>query len=173
MRKTHGTGKFKLTDFHRIGKDVVLEKGVLAFHCENIWIGDNVYVGHNSILKAYYKNEMKIGDGTWIGQNCFFHSGGGIEIGKDVGIGPSVKILTSNHVNEYLYQAVLHNPIEFKKVVIEDDSDIGVGAIILPGVVVGKGSIIGAGAVVTKNIPPYSVAVGNPARILRNRKDNL
>ena len=67
-------------------------------------------------------------------------------------------------------QPVLHNPIEFKKVVIEDNSDIGVGSILLPGVVIGEGAIVGAGAVVTKSIPPYSIAVGNPARVIRSRK---
>ena len=171
--KTHGTGKFLLTDFKKIGSDTIFEDGVLVFHCENISIGNNVYVGHNTILKGYYKNEMTIREGTWIGQNCFFHSAGGIEIGKNVGIGPSVKILSSSHINEYMNRAVLHNPIEFKKVIIEDDSDIGVGAIILPGVVIGKGSIIGAGAVVTKNIAPYSIAAGNPAKVIRNTKDKL
>jgi len=170
---THGTGKFVRSDFLRMGKDVVLEEGVLAFHCENISIADNIYVGHNTILKAYCKNMMIIGEGTWIGQNCFFHSAGGIQIGKNVGIGPSVKILTSSHINDYMRQPVLHNPIEFKKVIIEDDSDIGVGSIILPGVVVGKGAIIGAGAVVTKSIPPYAIAVGNPAHVLKNRRNIL
>jgi len=168
--KTHGDGKFKLTDFRIFGADSIIESGVLAFHCENISIGNRVYIGHNTIIKAYYKNEMIIGEGTWVGQNCFFHSAGRIEIGKNVGIGPSVKILTSNHINDFMEQPVLHNPIEFKKVVIEDNSDIGVGSILLPGVVIGEGAIVGAGAVVTKSIPPYSIAVGNPARVIRSRK---
>lgn len=172
-KRSHGDGLFNIEDIKKIGAGVVIENGVLAFHCDNIILGKNIYIGHNTILKAYYKNIMEIGDGTWVGQNCFFHSAGGIKIGKNVGIGPSVHILTSNHINDYKGKPVLHNPIEFKEVVIEDDSDIGVGAIILPGVTIGKGAIIGAGAVVTKDVLPYSIVVGNPARIIRNRKDNL
>mgnify|MGYP005993289087 CR=1 FL=1 len=171
--RTHGSGKFSLEDFKKIGDNVVIEDGALIFHCENITIEKNVYIGHNTILKGYYKNEMIIGEGTWIGQNCFFHSAGGIEIGKNVGIGPSVKILTSNHISEYIEKPVLHNPIEFKKVIIEEDSDLGVGSIIMPGITIGKGSIVGAGALVTKDVPPYSIAVGNPAKIIRNRKDKV
>ena len=56
-------------------------------------------------------------------------------------------------------------------VIIEDDVWIGARAIILPGVIIGKGSVIGAGAVVAKSIPPYSVAVGNPARVVKTRTD--
>jgi len=168
--KTHGDGKFKREDFRRIGADVVFEDGVLVFHPGNIEIGDNVYVGHNAILKGYYKNSMVIGDYTWIGQNCFLHSAGGLTIGRAVGIGPSVKIITSAHGEEELSKPVLFCGLELGEVVVEDGCDIGVGSTILPGVTVGEGSIVGAGSVVTKDIPPYSVAVGNPAKVLRKRQ---
>ena len=168
--RTHGSGLFNLDDFRMLGEDTIIEPGVLAFHCENITIGQSVYIGHNTIIKAYYKNEMKIGSGTWIGQNCFFHSAGGIEIGRAVGIGPSVKILTSNHVNNELNQPVLFNPIELKNVVIKDGADIGVGAIILPGITIGKSAIIGAGAVVTKDVGEYAIVVGNPAHEIKKRR---
>ena len=56
-----------------LGVDCVFEAGVLVFHPENIRLGRNVYVGHQAILKGYYRNEMVIGDETWIGQQCFFH----------------------------------------------------------------------------------------------------
>lgn len=80
-----------------------------------------------------------------------------------------VKILTSVHKENDLSKPVLFCDLEFKEVVIEDGCDIGIGSIILPGVKIGEGSIVGAGAVVTKDVPPYSVVVGNPARILRKR----
>lgn len=167
--QTHGDGSFKLSDFKKIGKNVIFEKGVLVFHPENIIIGSNVYIGHNTILKGYYKNIMEIGDNTWIGQNCFFHSAGGLKIGENVGIGPMVKIITSQHFMEPINTPVLFNDVSFEEVVIENDSDIGVGTIILPGVKIGKGSIVGAGAVVTKNVPPYVISVGSPAKILKKR----
>jgi acetyltransferase-like isoleucine patch superfamily enzyme len=128
-----------------------------------------VYVGHYAILKAYHLNEMHIGDESWIGQQCFFHSAGGISIGKHVGIGPGVRILTSAHGEAGRAMPVLLSPVETAPVVIEDDADIGVGAIILPGVTIGRGAIIGAGAVVNKSIPPYTIAAGVPARVLRDR----
>ena len=170
LYKSHGTGTFEPSQFRKIGENVIFENGVLVFHPENIELGSNIYVGHNSILKGYYKNLMTIGDNTWIGQNCYFHSAGGITIGKNVGIAPDVKILTSFHNEEGIEKPILFSNLDFAGVVIEDNSDIGIGAIILPGVCVGKGVQIGAGAVVTKNIPDYSVAAGNPARVLRSRK---
>lgn len=170
--KSHGTGSFERADFANIGTSVVIEDGVLVFHPENIFIGDNVYVGHNAILKGYYKNRMIIGAGTWIGQQCFFHSAGGITIGRNVGVGPAVKIITSYHDEEGRTKPILHSKIIFAPVIIEDDADIGIGAIILPGVTIGQGAQIGAGAVITQDIAPYAVAAGVPAKILRERPDS-
>lgn len=168
--KSHGDGTFRLKDFLHLGENVIIEKGVLIFHPENISIGDNVYIGHNTILKGYYKNEMIIGNNTWIGQGCFIHSAGGIKIGNSVGIGPMVKILSSFHQDLDINKAVIENDLFFNSVEIEDGSDIGIGSIILPGIKIGKGSIIGAGSVVTKNVEPYSVVAGVPARFLRSRR---
>ncbi|MBM3146019.1 MAG: acyltransferase [Chloroflexi bacterium] len=167
--QSHGSGLFERFQFKNIGENVVFEPGVLVFHPENIAIGDNVYIGHYSILKGYYKNEMTIGDGTWIGQQCFFHSAGGLAIGRDVGIGPGVKILTSSHAFDDADVPILHSPIEFAPVVIGDGSDIGVGAIILPGVTIGRGVQVGAGAVVTESVADYQVVAGVPAVVLRQR----
>ena len=113
---------------------------------------------------------MVIGKGTWVGPGCFFHSAGGIRIGKAVGIGPGVKILTSVHKEGALSKPIIHNRLEFGEVVIEDGGDIGMGAVILPGITIGKGAQVGAGTVVTKNVEPFTVVAGNPARLLRKRK---
>jgi acetyltransferase-like isoleucine patch superfamily enzyme len=167
--KTHGSGAFKPEDFRGLGPDCVLEAGVLVFHPENITLGRNVYVGHNTILKGYYKNEMRIGDETWIGQQCFLHAAGGLTIGARVGVGPAVKIITSVHAEAGRETPVLFSPIRTAPVVIEDDADIGTGAIILPGVTVGRGAIVGAGAVVTRDVLPYAIVAGVPAELLRYR----
>ncbi|GAB4330336.1 MAG: hypothetical protein Kow0099_00860 [Candidatus Abyssubacteria bacterium] len=169
MAKSHGSGTPDVSKLARLGMDVVLEAGVLIFHPENIEIGDNVYVGHHTILKGYYKNKMVIGNGVWIGQQCFFHSGGGLNIGKNVGIGPAVKIITSYHEAKEVSKPILHTPLVFEPVVIEDDADIGTGAIILPGVTVGRGAQVGAGAVVSADVEPCTVVGGVPARLIRRR----
>jgi acetyltransferase-like isoleucine patch superfamily enzyme len=169
--RSHGKGIFKKEDFKKIGENVIFEEGVLVFHPEKIEIGDNVYIGHNTILKGYYKNEMVIGDHTWVGQNCFLHSAGGITIGKAVGIGPGVKILTSVHKEEGLSKPILFCDLEFKEVIIADGCDIGIGSIILPGVKIEKGSIVGAGAVVTKDVESYTIVAGVPAKVLRRRTE--
>jgi acetyltransferase-like isoleucine patch superfamily enzyme len=169
--RSHGDGRFDPSQFRRIGADCVFETGVLVFHPENISLGTNVYVGHYAILKGYYKNEMAIGDETWIGQQCFFHAAGGLTIGSRVGVGPSVRIITSVHEEAGRATPVLFAPVKFAPVVIEDDEDLGVGSVILPGVTVGRGAVIGAGAVVNQSIPPYAIAAGVPARVLRERDD--
>src|ERR671932_722036 len=167
---SHGSGELDTGKFRKLGRNVVFERGVWVFHPENIEIGDNVYVGHNVFLKGYYKSLMRIGSNTWIGQNCFFHSGGGITVGDYVGIGPGVQILTLAHViDDDLETPIITREQEYLPVVIQDNCDIGVGSILLPGVTIGTGSMIGAGSVVTRDVDAYSVAAGNPARLIRKR----
>lgn len=169
--RSHGSGEFTLAQFAAIGTNVVIEPGALVFHPENIYLGSHIYVGHNAMLKGYHKNEMRIGNGCWIGQMCFFHSAGGITIGENVGIGPNVQILTSYHREEGLHKPILHSGLNFAAVVIEEDCDIGMGTIILPGITIGRGAQIGAGAVITKDVPAYAVVAGVPGRILHMRTE--
>jgi acetyltransferase-like isoleucine patch superfamily enzyme len=170
--QSHGTGQFAPTDLGGLGEGCVLEAGVLVFHPSQVFLGQNVYVGHQTILKGYHNGAMHIGDHTWIGQQCFFHSAGGIRIGSNVGIGPCVKILTSVHDEAGRGTPILHAPLRFAPVCVQDDADIGVGAILLPGVTVGRGAQVGAGAVVSRSIPPYAVAHGVPARVQRMRHES-
>ncbi len=169
MPRSHGSGEYRLDQFARLGEGTVLEPGVLVFHPENIEIGAGVYVGHQTILKGYHKNRMSIGDGTWIGQQCFLHSAGGLVIGCNVGIGPGVRIITSIHEEEGTGKAILHSRLRFAPVVIEDDVDLGVGAVVLPGVTIGRGAQVGAGAVVSRDVPAFAVAAGVPAKVIRFR----
>ena len=167
--RSHGTGIFEARQFAQFGSGVVIEPGVLVFHPENIVLEDNVYIGHYAILKGYYKNQIVVREGTWIGQQCFLHGAGGLEIGKNVGIGPGVKIITSAHAEEWEDKPILHNPIEFAPVIIKDGADLGIGAIVLMGVTIGRGAQIGAGAVVTRDVPPFAVCAGVPAKVVRMR----
>jgi acetyltransferase-like isoleucine patch superfamily enzyme len=169
--RTHGDGSFDKAAFAAIGENVVFENGALVFHPENIFLGTNIYIGHNAILKGYHRNSLRIGDNTWIGQQCFIHSAGGVTIGRDVGIGPGVKIISSFHGEEGIEIPIMAGKIVFAAVSIGDGSDLGVGSIVLPGVTIGRGCQIGAGAVVTKDVPDFAVVAGVPARVIRSRKD--
>jgi len=168
LNKSHGDGSYRRDEFKFIGENVIIEKDVKIFHPENIILHDNVYIGHNTILKGYYKNTMEIGANTWIGQNCFFHSAGGITIAANVGIGPNVSILTSSHSLENLKGPILFQPVEFNEVVIKEGVDIGVSSTILPGVTIGKMSQIGAMTLVNKNVPELCVFAGIPGKVIRN-----
>jgi acetyltransferase-like isoleucine patch superfamily enzyme len=167
---SHGTGAFSPTDFARLGSGVCFEPGVLVFHAENIEIGDDVYVGHQAILKGYFRNRMIIGARSWIGQQCFLHSAGGITIGVRVGIGPGTRILTSCHeLPADRAIPIMDGPLRFGPVVLEEGCDLGVSAVVLPGVTIGRGAQIGAGAVVTRDIPAGAIAAGVPAKIIGAR----
>ena len=166
---SYGTGRFERNQFASLGDNVVIEQGVLIFKPEKIRVGANVYIGHYAVLRGYDRSEMVIGDDTWIGQFCYINSAGGIKIGSKVGIGPCVKIMTSRHGEEGRHVPVLLCDLEFAPVTLEDETDIGIGAIILPGVTIGRGAIVGAGAVVTRNVEPYSIVAGVPARKIGDR----
>ena len=170
MVRSHGTGAFSLDEFAHLGRGVCLEPGVLVFHPENIEIGDEVYVGHQAILKGYHKNRMVIGARSWIGQQCFLHSAGGIAIGIRVGVGPGVRILTSRHrFPDDAATPIMDGELDLAPVTLEDGCDIGVGAILLPGITIGRGAQVGAGAVVTHDVPAGAIAVGVPARVVGQR----
>jgi len=167
--KSHGTG-LGPWEFAQVGVDCVFETAALIFHPENIFLGDRVYVGHQAILKAYYKNTLTVGSGTWIGQQCFIHSAGGIEIGENVGIGPGVKILTSQHELLNPNVPIMHQQIEFAPVRIGKGCDVGANAVILAGVTLGDFCQVGAGAVVTRSFPDHSILTGVPASLQREFK---
>ncbi len=169
--RSHGDGRFQPEELASCGPDCVFELDVLIFHPNNVHLGRNVYVGHRSILKGYHDNVMRIGEETWIGQNCFFHSAGGLTIGERVGVGPGVIILTSTHAERGRAFAPLSMPIEIAPVTIDAEVNLGVGSIVLPGVRIGRGAMIGAGSVVTRDVPAYAIVAGNPARVLGERPE--
>ena len=120
---------------------------------------------------ATIARRVKIGDYSGVGQKCVIQSN--VSIGKHVMMGPEVLIYTQNH--DFARTDIEMDKQGFRKekpVIIDDDVWIGARAIILPGVRIGTGSIIGAGSVVTHNVPPYSVAAGNPAKVVKTRNVN-
>jgi len=127
-------------------------------------IGKNVNIEKGSSILP---STLKIGDNSGIGINAFI--GDYVTIGNNVMMGPDCLIYTQNHrFDKDKLQYV--GCTETKPVIIQDDVWIGARVIILPGVTIGKGSTIGAGAIVSNNIPEYSVAVGNPAKVVKKLK---
>lgn len=166
---SHGSGAFQRADLGRCGQNVIIEAGVRIFHPERVFLEDNLYIGHGTLLKGYYKNDLILRQDCWVGQGCFFHSAGGIEVGAGTGIGPGVRILTSTHEETGPEHPIMAGALQLAPVFIGEGSDIGVGAIILPGVRIGRGVQVGAGAVVTADLPDHCIAAGIPARVLRFR----
>jgi acetyltransferase-like isoleucine patch superfamily enzyme len=170
VARTHGTGQVSIAELAGCGEGTVFEPGALVFHPENVELGRDVYVGHGAILKGYHRNRLVIGDGSWIGQLAFLHAAGGLPVGRRVGVGPGARVLTSRHAMPVDRQApIMDGALEFAPVVLEDGCDLGVGAIVLPGVTVGRGAQIGAGAVVTRDVPALAIAAGVPARVMGSR----
>ena len=132
-------------------------------------IGSNVIIRKYSWFAIDENCKVKIGNGTRIGR-YFIISGlnSKIEIGNNVLISERVFITESFHCYEDINIPILYQG-ECSKgpVKIEDDCWIGIGVCIMPGVTIGKHSIIGANSVVTKNIPPYCVAAGVPAKVVK------
>ncbi len=167
--KSHGNGRQALEHAKFSQPGSVIEDGVRIFFPENVEIAANVYIGHDTILKAYFDRKLIVGEGSWIGPQCFIYATGGITIGKDVGIGPGVKMISSAHVKEPLEQPILLRSVQRSPIILEDGCDIGAGSIILMGVRIGKNSQIGAGSVVTRNVPPFALAVGVPAKAINEK----
>jgi acetyltransferase-like isoleucine patch superfamily enzyme len=167
--RTHGTGRFEPHELGTLGRGVVIEDGVLVFNAPYVHLLDDVYVGHRAMLKGDTRNALTVGRGSWIGQDCFFHSAGGIEIGEDVGIAPRVMILTSRHEETPAGTPIMFGALEMAPVKIGDGCDIGLGSILLPGATLGAGVLVGAGAVVYGEVPAETVVAGVPARHLRDR----
>ncbi len=161
----------------RLGRHVYLDHGVyLHATPHGITIGDNTFVMHGTVLHVFNFRDLPHA-GITIGRDCFIgemnvvRGQGGVTIGDQVYTGPLVQVLAVNHVFDDPDRPIREQGITALGIVIEDDVWLGAGAIVLDGVRIGRGSVIGAGAVVTEDIPPYSIAVGSPARVVRDRRE--
>jgi acetyltransferase-like isoleucine patch superfamily enzyme len=115
------------------------------------------------------KHNVSIGNHVLINTGCYFESMAPIVIGNNVLIGYGTTFLTTNHNFKNSKLRINEQGIISKQITIQDDVWIGARAIILSGITVGKGSVVAAGAVVTKNVEPFSVVAGVPARLISKR----
>jgi len=130
-------------------------------------------IGTDTVIESNFKFGLK--EKIVIGDNCEINEGVYIQsaiIGNYVLIAHNVSILAITHNFKDKTQMIIHQGFtEVKPVVIGDDVWIGRNAIILPGISLGQGAIVGAGAVVTKNVEPYMIVGGTPARVIGRRGD--
>jgi len=138
---------------------------------EGVHLGDDVIVSRNCVIQGK-TGPVVIGSKTDIGCNTILSSSTGIVIGRSVLIAGNCYIGGGRYLSDRWDIPMMEQGVYSKgPVAIADDVWLGAGAIVLDGVSIGKGCIVGAGAVVTKDIPDYTVAVGVPARIISNRKE--
>ncbi len=186
------------TRMRRAGKNFSLGEGVLIRHPGLLSVGDNVRLldycfldclsrdgvslGNNVLLErnvwvrltALAEDPgagLEIGDGTSIGAFSVIGAGAGVRIGSNVMLGQRVNINSEMHRFEDPAVPIREQGAIREGIVVEDDCWIGSGAIVLDGVTVGRGSVVGAGSVVTRDLPPFSIAAGVPARVIGQRGD--
>ena len=151
------------------GDGVQIGRGVLCRHPETFEIGSGVFLGDQAILQGRFDGRCVIGDHVWIGPQSYFDARD-LVIEEYVGWGPGAKVLGSTHTGVPADVPIIQTDLTIKPVRIGAWADIGVNAVILPGVTIGKGAIVGAGAVVTADVEPFTIVAGVPARFLRRRE---
>ncbi|HMD85087.1 MAG TPA: acyltransferase [Terriglobia bacterium] len=160
----------------RLGKAVTLERGVIidGLSLQGIELGDNVMIGayttvHASLL-SHTGMGLRFGRNSSCGPYSYIGAGGLILIGEDVAMGQHVSFHAENHNFERTDIPIRLQGVNSKGIVVEDDCWVGANTTFLDGAHVGHGCVIGAGSVVRGEIPPYSIAVGAPARVIRSRR---
>lgn len=172
-----------------IGSSCLMEEDVRFQVAKRIFLGDRVFVGQYSYLDGG-TSFLRLGDdvhlarfctlragergisvhrGASINIRCFLDGNGGVEIGADTLLSPGVQVISGNHVFDDPNVRIRFQGTTYGKVSIGEDCWLGTNVVVVPGVTVGRGSVVGAGAVVTKDIPEFSVALGVPAKVVGHR----
>ena len=153
-----------------VGRGSVID-GLSQF---GVTLGDSVNIGAYSIIEATgaisnLGKGCSIGDRSALGSFSFIGAAGGVTVGSDVIMGNRVSFHSENHTFDETSRPIREQGVTRMGIVIQDDCWIGANVTILDGARVGTGCVIGAGSVVRGEIPPFSVAVGVPARVVNSR----
>ena len=176
----------------KMGSNCFIEEGVRLRIPQKIFLGDRVFIGKNcDIAVEYLDSEIRIGDDVHIsrdtvilagvgktiinervsiGAGSFIYGSSGVEIGKDSLLADHVRVMAGSHRYKDASKLIRLQGGYAKKTTIGLDVWLGSSAIVLGGVTVGDGAEVGAGAVVSKDIPGYSIAVGVPAKVIGKRE---
>jgi acetyltransferase-like isoleucine patch superfamily enzyme len=153
-----------------VGAKTVIGAGLCARNPRGIVLGNRVEIEHDVYLKLVSQTaRLIVGDFTFIGRGCEIDIADRITIGHHALLAPGVFIVdhTHNHSRDMMLDK---QGITSSAVAIGNDAWIGAHAIILHGVTIGDGAMVGAGAVVTKDVPPYAIVAGVPARSIGERR---
>ena len=161
----------------RAGRSLSLEEGceIVGLSKRGVVFGNRCTVGRFATIRPtnVLVNEagegLKMGDNSNIGPYSWIGCSGYIEIGSNVMMGPRVNLLAENHKFDRTDIPMKEQGVARGTIIIEDDCWLGANCSVLSNVRIGRGSIIATGAVVTKDVPPYSMVAGVPARVLRSR----
>lgn len=151
---------------HRINSSKLTITGRCLIHGSGrVQFGNNVTIKTNSyrIVELYSSNDANL----VIGDNCYINQGVHISCSKQIVIGSGCLLADEVLIIDNDYHSVAGDPVKSKPIILENNVWVASRAIILKGVHIGKGAVVGAGAVVTHDVPPRSLVVGNPARVVR------
>lgn len=148
-----------------------IDTGVTIMGFENITLGDNVAFMQNSYIYAHDDGVLMIGDNFTMNTNSQLGASfGKIEIGNNCAIAPNCVLRASNHTFDNPNIPFREQGHTYGEIIIEDDVWISSNCVITANTKIGKSSVIGAGSVVTKDVEPYSIIGGVPAKLIRKRK---
>lgn len=153
----------------RFGHGVRIGRGAIARHPETFEIGDGVVIGEQAFIQGRFDGRCVIGDHCWLGPQSYFDARD-LVLGEYVGWGPGARVLGSQHTGVPADVPVIQTDLRIEPVRVGAWADIGVNAVLMPGVTIGRGAIVGAGAVVTHDVPDFAIVTGVPARFVRWRE---
>ena len=151
----------------RIGAKSSIGKRLVVVRADALRLGSRVEVEHDVFLKTI-GGSLTVGDFAFIGRGCEIDVAESVTIGAHTLLAPNVFITDHTH-NHAKAQRLDQQGSRVTPVVIGADAWIGAHAVVLAGVTIGDGAIVGAGAVVTKDVPPYAIVAGVPARVTGSR----
>jgi galactoside O-acetyltransferase len=156
--------------FKKAGK-FTIDTGVTIKGFENIEIGNNVYVLKNSYLYAFEGGQIIIGNNCSFNSNVMVNAAPGkITIGDGCAVGPNTVIRAADHNFDDVNVPIKKQPQQYGEIFIDNGVWIAANCVITSGTTIGSGSVVAAGAVVTKDVEPYCVVGGVPAKLIKKRE---
>jgi acetyltransferase-like isoleucine patch superfamily enzyme len=178
--------------FGSMGSNCFIEKNVRFYAPQRIHLGSRVFIGEGSFIDAappgsviYINDNVHISQGVVIrglsgtividemvnvGTGSFIYGAADVRIGRYSLLANNVELITGDHVFKDPSTPIRFQGRNIGNIVIGEDVWLGARVTVLHGITIGKGSVVGANAVVTQDIPSYSVAAGNPATVIRKRE---